>query len=73
VRGKVARALANQLCLAAKADAFSKRTISPQLKAKFDERFAQIMKEYEAEKAKKAQVQEQAQKAPAETKQGPVG
>ncbi len=51
VRGKIARALANQLCLAAKADAFSKRDIAPALRKKFDERFAQIMKEYEAEKA----------------------
>ncbi len=53
VRGKIARALANQLCLAAKADAFSKRDISASLKAKFDDRYAQIMKEYEAEKAKR--------------------
>ena len=54
VRGRIARALANQLCLAAKADAFSKRRISPELKKKFDERFAQIMKEFEQEKAKRA-------------------
>jgi len=53
VRGKVARVLANQLCLAAKADAFSKRSISPMLKKKFDTRFEQIMKEYEAQKAAK--------------------
>jgi nucleolar protein 56 len=52
VRGKIARVLANQLCLAAKADAFSKRSISPLLKKKFDERYAQIMKEYEDQKAK---------------------
>ncbi len=54
VRGKIARALANQLSLAAKADAFSKRDLSAALKQKFDSRFAQIMKEYEAEKAKRA-------------------
>jgi nucleolar protein 56 len=54
VRGKIARVLANQLCLAAKADAFSKRRISPALRKKFDDRVAQIMKEYEDEKAKRA-------------------
>ncbi len=53
VRGKIARVLANQLSLAAKADAFSKRSISPMLKTKFDARYAQIMKEYEASKAAK--------------------
>lgn len=60
VRGKIARVLANQLALAAKADAFSKRSISPMLKKKFDDRYAQIMKEYEA--AKKAPAQAPAQK-----------
>ena len=52
VRGKIARALANKLCLAAKADAFSKRDLSADLKADFESRFAQIMKEYESAKAK---------------------
>ncbi len=52
VRGKIARALANQLSLASKADAFSKRSISPALKKKFDDRYAEIMKEYEAQKSK---------------------
>ena len=52
VRGKIARALANKLCLAAKADAFSKRDISADLKTGFETRFAQIMKEYESAKAK---------------------
>ena len=52
VRGKIARALANKLSLAAKADAFSKRDISAQVKADFEARYAQIMKEYEAKKAK---------------------
>jgi nucleolar protein 56 len=63
VRGKVARVLANQLCLAAKADAFSKRSISPMLKKKFDDRFAQIMKDYEAAKSAK-QAAAQPPKAP---------
>jgi nucleolar protein 56 len=55
VRGKIARVLANQLCLAAKADAFSKRRISAELRKKFDERYAGIMKEYAAEKSRKAE------------------
>lgn len=50
VRGKIARSLANNLCLAAKADAFSKRRISRDLKIKFEERYAEIIKEYEAGK-----------------------
>lgn len=62
VRGKIARVLANQLCLAAKADAFSKRSISPMLKKKFDDRYAQIMKEFEAQKARKAAEQAAAPK-----------
>lgn len=53
VRGKIARALANKLAMAAKADAFSKRRISPELKKDFEERFSEIMKEYEKAKAKK--------------------
>jgi nucleolar protein 56 len=52
VRGKIARALANKLCLAAKADAFSKRDISAELKADFEARYAEIMQGYEREKAK---------------------
>lgn len=52
VRGKIARALANKLALAAKADAFSKRRISAELKKKFDERYAEIMKEYQSGKKK---------------------
>lgn len=52
VRGKIARALANKLCLAAKADAFSKRNIGAGLKKDFEDRYAQIMQEYEREKAK---------------------
>ena len=52
VRGKIARTLANKLCLAAKADAFSKNKIGPTLKADFEKRFAEIMKQYEREKNK---------------------
>ena len=55
VRGKIARALANKLSLAAKADAFSKRSISPELRKDFEQRFSDIMKEYERMKAKKAE------------------
>ncbi|MEW6748240.1 MAG: NOP5/NOP56 family protein [Candidatus Micrarchaeota archaeon] len=54
VRGKIARALANQLSLAARADAFGKRRIGPDLKKKFEERFEQIMAEWEAAKKKQA-------------------
>ncbi len=52
VRGKIARALANKLALAAKADAFSKRRISPQLKKAFDERYTEIIKAYQSGKKK---------------------
>ena len=52
VRGKIARALANKLSLAAKADAFTKRRIAEELKKDFDDRYAQIMKEFESGKAK---------------------
>lgn len=54
VRGKIARALANKLALAAKADAFTKKDMTADLKRGFEERYAQIMKEYEREKAKEA-------------------
>ncbi len=47
VRGKIARALANKLALAARADAFTKKDMTVQLKKEFDERYAEIMKEYE--------------------------
>lgn len=52
VRGKIARTLANKLCLAAKADAFSKRRISGPLRKAFDEKVVQILKDYEVEKTK---------------------
>lgn len=55
VRGKIARTLANKLCLAAKADAFSKRDLSATLVKGFNDRYAEIMKEYERGKAKGAQ------------------
>ncbi len=52
VRGKIARALANKLALAVRADAFTKRDISAELKKDFDTRYDQIMAEYERKKAK---------------------
>ncbi len=52
VRGKIARALSNALCTAAKADAFTKRDISAELKLNFEVRFDEIMKEYEGSKPK---------------------
>ncbi|MBI5046324.1 hypothetical protein HZC07_01175 [Candidatus Micrarchaeota archaeon] len=45
VRGKIARALANKLALAAKADFFTKRDLSASLKKDFEDRYEQIMKE----------------------------
>lgn len=47
VRGKIARLLANKISMAAKADAFTRRDISAQLKKDFDERYDQIMGEYQ--------------------------
>lgn len=52
VRGKIARALANKLSLAAKADAFTKSHLSPRLKKDFEDRYRQIMEEYERGKTK---------------------
>jgi len=52
VRGKIARTLANKITLAVKADAFSKRSISAQIKKDFDERYTEIMKQYEKQKKK---------------------
>ena len=52
VRGKIARTLANNLSLAAKADAFGKSRLGAQLREKFEKRYAEIMKQYEREKAK---------------------
>jgi len=55
VRGKIARALANQLALAAKADEFTKRDMTAELKKRFDTRYEEIMKEFERMKNKPAQ------------------
>jgi len=52
VRGKIARALANKIALAVKADQFTKNFIGPQLKIQFEESCKRIMEEYERAKAK---------------------
>ncbi len=52
VRGRIARLLAAKICMAAKADAFTKRDISAGLIKDFDRRFAEIMAAYGAEKEK---------------------
>ncbi|MFH1521317.1 MAG: NOP5/NOP56 family protein [Candidatus Micrarchaeota archaeon] len=69
VRGKIARTLANKLCLAAKADAFSKRRISGPLRKSFDEKVVQILKDYEIEKTKIKPVQSGPQAPPQEYQQ----
>ena len=46
VRGKIARALANKIALASRADAFTKRFIADELKKKFDARYNEIMEQY---------------------------
>ncbi len=43
LRGKIARALANSITTAAKADAFTKRDISEKLKADLEKRYRQIL------------------------------
>jgi nucleolar protein 56 len=53
VRGRIARTLANKIAMAAKADAFTKREISGDLKKDFDKRYNEIMKQYEKEKKAK--------------------
>ncbi|MEK6981783.1 MAG: NOP5/NOP56 family protein [Candidatus Micrarchaeota archaeon] len=50
VRGKIARALANKISLAAKADAFTKNFIAEQIKKDFEVRMKQIMEESKGEK-----------------------
>ncbi|MEM2908639.1 MAG: hypothetical protein QW171_00595 [Candidatus Bilamarchaeaceae archaeon] len=47
VRGKIARALANKIALAAKADAFTKNFIAPKLKVDFEKRYAEILQDRE--------------------------
>ncbi|MBD3398127.1 hypothetical protein GF412_02960 [Candidatus Micrarchaeota archaeon] len=43
VRGKIARALATKITLAAKADGYTKRFIGPEIKDKFDKRLKDIL------------------------------
>ena len=43
VRGKIARALATKIALVVKADEYTKRFIAPEIKEKFEKRFADIM------------------------------
>ncbi|HLC69282.1 MAG TPA: NOP5/NOP56 family protein [Candidatus Bilamarchaeaceae archaeon] len=52
VRGKIARALANKIALAAKADGFTKRFIAEDLKKKLDARYQEIMGQYQKGKEK---------------------
>lgn len=50
IRGKIARALANKISLAAKADAFTKNFIADKIKEDFEKRVKQIMEESKDEK-----------------------
>lgn len=50
VRGKIARLLANKIASAAKADQFTKRFIGPELRKELEERYAEIMANYQKEK-----------------------
>ncbi|MFH2106849.1 MAG: NOP5/NOP56 family protein [Candidatus Micrarchaeota archaeon] len=52
VRGKIARVLANNICTAAKADAFTKNDISKPLKEKMDGKIKAILDEWERKRAK---------------------
>jgi nucleolar protein 56 len=52
VRGKIARVLANNICTAAKADAFTKNDISKPLKEKMDGKIQAILDEWERNRAK---------------------
>jgi nucleolar protein 56 len=52
IRGKVARALANKLSLAAKADGITKRDMGDELLEGFEKRFRQIVDEYDKQKGK---------------------
>ena len=51
VRGKIARALANKITLAAKADAFTKRFIAEDLKKDLEKRYNEVMEQYKKNKA----------------------
>ncbi len=53
VRGKIARALANKLSIAAKADAFTKNPIFADLKKDLETRLSEIMVDYERQKKAK--------------------
>ncbi len=53
VRGKIARVLANKISIASKADAFTKRDISDDVRKGLDERIVQIMEDYWREKSGK--------------------
>lgn len=55
VRGKIARALANKIALAAKADAFTKNFIADKLKQDFEQRYNEIMQQYQSKKGKENQ------------------
>lgn len=52
VRGKIARALANKISLAAKADAITKRDMGQELLVQFEERYKEIMDAYKKGKGK---------------------
>ncbi len=51
VRGKIARALANKITLAAKADAFTKNFIAEDIKKDLEKRYNEIMEQYKRNKA----------------------
>ncbi len=53
VRGKIARALASKIALVVKADAYTKRFIAPEIKEKFEKRFADIMRKDVAARGKR--------------------
>ena len=53
VRGKIARALATKISMAAKADAFTHHFIGERLKEEFERRYREIMSELEKRKGKK--------------------
>ena len=62
-RGKIARALAAKLAIAAKVDAFSGRFIGDKLKSELEERIAEIKKLYAAPPKKEKRPEERKEKA----------
>jgi len=52
IRGKIARALANKLSLASKADGITKRDIGDELLEGFEKRFREIVDQYDRKKSK---------------------